>query len=182
MAAKSGRGGLFLVIGITAALYYAHQHRADTGAAATPGTPPSATAPATAPATYVVPVAMPPARLTSGFGARWGTTHYGIDLAAPTGTPIRAVTSGTVIEAGPANGFGLWMRLRHPDGTVTVYGHMNTIDRPTGAHVAAGERIATVGSRGQSTGPHLHFEVWPHGQRTARINPAPWLAARGIHL
>jgi murein DD-endopeptidase MepM/ murein hydrolase activator NlpD len=175
---NSGGGGLLLVLAILAALGYANSQTPATDAA--PGSPP-AVPPAAAPGSggYVKPV---DGRFTSGFGARWGTTHYGIDLAAPIGTPIRAVTDAVVIEAGPASGFGLWMRLRHPDGTVTVYGHMNTIDRPTGAHVAAGEQIATVGTRGQSTGPHLHFEVWPGGQRNARINPQPWLAQHGIHL
>jgi murein DD-endopeptidase MepM/ murein hydrolase activator NlpD len=121
-------------------------------------------------------------RVTSGFGAHSGTTHYGLDIAAPHGDPIRAVADGTVIEAGPATGFGLWLRLRHDDGTVTVYGHMHTLTAEEGDRVNAGEQIATIGSRGQSTGPHLHFEVWPHGQRSARIDPAPWLAARGIDL
>lgn len=168
-ATKSGGGGFLVVLAILAALGYA---RSQTSDAATPD----------ATGQYVVPVAMPPARLTSGFGARWGTTHYGIDLAAPIGTPIRAVADAVVIEAGPASGFGLWMRLEHPDGTVTVYGHMNTIDRPAGAHVAAGEQIATVGSRGQSTGPHLHFEVWLNGNRNERIDPQPWLADHGLQL
>ncbi len=161
---RSGGGPLLIVLVLASLAWYAHTSSADQASAA--------------PGRYVRPVA---GQLTSGFGTRWGTTHYGIDIAAPLGTPIRAVTTATVIEAGPATGFGLWMRLRHPDGTVTVYGHMNTIDRPTGAHVAAGEQIATVGARGQATGPHLHFEVWPHGQRAHRIDPKPWLAARGIH-
>jgi murein DD-endopeptidase MepM/ murein hydrolase activator NlpD len=159
---KSSGGPLLIVVVLAALAWYAH-----TGNAAQPG----------ASGRYVKPVA---GQVSSGFGARWGSVHYGLDIAAPLGTPIRAVTAGTVIEAGPASGFGLWMRLRHRDGTVTVYGHMHTITRPAGAHVAAGERIATVGARGQSTGPHLHFEVWPHGHRTQRINPRPWLAARGI--
>jgi murein DD-endopeptidase MepM/ murein hydrolase activator NlpD len=165
MATKRGRGGLLLALGILAAFLYAHRHAgADQPPAGGSGR-------------YVKPV---DGTLTSGFGARWGTTHYGIDIAAPLGTPIRAVTDATVIEAGPATGFGLWMRLRHPDGTVTVYGHMNTIDQPQGARVTAGQQIATVGQRGQATGPHLHLEVWPDGQRAHRIDPQPWLAAHGI--
>jgi murein DD-endopeptidase MepM/ murein hydrolase activator NlpD len=119
--------------------------------------------------------------VSSGFGPRRDGFHYGLDVAAPLGTPIRAVAAGTVIVAGPASGFGLWMQVRHDvDGTVTVYGHMNTMDRPRGAHVVAGERIATVGERGEATGPHLHIEVWPHGRRAQRVDPRPWLAARGI--
>lgn len=163
---KSSSRPLLIVVVLASLAWYAHTSNAERAGAGT--------------GRYVKPVA---GTLTSGFGARSGTTHYGIDIAAPLGTPIRAVTAGTVIEAGPATGFGLWVRLRHDvDGTVTVYGHMHTITRTTGAHVAAGEQIATVGSRGQSTGPHLHFEVWPHGQRAQRIDPRPWLADRGIRL
>ena len=117
---------------------------------------------------------------TSGFGARWGTSHNGVDIANAIGTPIVAVMDGTVIEAGPASGFGLWVRVQHEDGTITVYGHMNTIDVPQGAKVKAGQQIATIGNRGQSTGPHLHFEVWVDGGQ--KINPVGWLAARGVQL
>ncbi|WP_434442387.1 M23 family metallopeptidase [Lentzea sp. E54] len=117
---------------------------------------------------------------TSGFGARWGTSHNGIDIANAIGTPIVSVMDGTVIEAGPASGFGLWVRVQHDDGTITVYGHMNTIDVPQGARVKAGQQIATIGNRGQSTGPHLHFEVWVGGGQ--KVNPVGWLAARGVTL
>jgi murein DD-endopeptidase MepM/ murein hydrolase activator NlpD len=117
---------------------------------------------------------------TSGFGARWGTSHNGVDIANAIGTPIVAAMDGTVIEAGPASGFGLWVRIQHEDGTITVYGHMNTIDVPQGAKVKAGQQIATIGNRGQSTGPHLHFEVWLGGSE--KINPVGWLAARGVTL
>jgi murein DD-endopeptidase MepM/ murein hydrolase activator NlpD len=117
---------------------------------------------------------------TSGFGARWGTSHNGVDIANAIGTPIVSVMDGTVIEAGPASGFGLWVRVQHEDGTITVYGHMNTIDVPQGAKVKAGQQIATIGNRGQSTGPHLHFEVWVGGSQ--KINPVGWLAARGVTL
>jgi murein DD-endopeptidase MepM/ murein hydrolase activator NlpD len=117
---------------------------------------------------------------TSGFGARWGTSHNGVDIANAIGTPIVAAMDGTVVEAGPASGFGLWVRIQHEDGTITVYGHMNTIDVPQGAKVKAGQQIATIGNRGQSTGPHLHFEVWVGGSQ--KINPVGWLAARGVTL
>ncbi|GAA0520955.1 peptidase [Saccharopolyspora subtropica] len=116
---------------------------------------------------------------TSGFGARWGTSHYGIDIANSIGTPIRSVAAGKVINAGPASGFGLWVRVQHDDGTITVYGHVNTIEVSVGQRVGAGEQIATMGNRGQSTGPHLHFEVIQNGKK---INPLPWLSARGISV
>lgn len=120
--------------------------------------------------------------VTSGFGARWGSFHYGIDIGAPYGAPIRAVADGTIIEAGPASGFGNWVREQLPDGTILVYGHMKYYRVRAGERVAAGERIASVGAEGQATGPHLHLEVWPRGSRAARIDPAPWLADRGVSL
>lgn len=117
---------------------------------------------------------------TSGFGARWGVEHLGVDVAAPIGTPIYAVEDGVVISAGPASGFGMWVRLLHDDGTITVYGHVDTATVSVGQHVMAGDQIATVGNRGFSTGPHCHFEVWQGG--TNKIDPLPWLASRGISL
>ncbi|WP_280233501.1 M23 family metallopeptidase [Nocardia cyriacigeorgica] len=117
---------------------------------------------------------------TSGFGARWGVQHLGIDVAGPIGTPIYAVADGTVIEAGPAAGFGMWVRLLHDDGTVTIYGHIDTATVSQGQRVMAGDQIATMGNRGFSTGPHVHFEVWLNG--TDKVDPLPWLATRGISL
>jgi murein DD-endopeptidase MepM/ murein hydrolase activator NlpD len=117
-------------------------------------------------------------RVTSGFGARFGRAHQGIDIAAPIGTPIRAPLAGTVIESGPASGFGMWVQVRHADGTVTTYGHINRSLVRVGQEVAAGEVIAEVGNRGRSTGPHLHIEVeTPSGNK---INPRPWLDEHGI--
>lgn len=116
--------------------------------------------------------------LTSTFSVRWGTMHWGIDIANRIGTPIRSVADGVIIEAGPASGFGLWVRVRHPDGTITVYGHVDRILVKEGQRVRAGDQIATLGNRGESTGPHLHFEVWhPSG---TKINPLTWLRSKGI--
>ena len=115
---------------------------------------------------------------TSGFGYRWGALHGGIDLANAIGTPIYAVADGVVIDAGPAAGFGMWVKLRHADGTVTLYGHVNTTTVTIGERVFAGDQIATIGNRGNSTGPHLHFEVLLNG--TDRIDPVGWLAKRGL--
>jgi murein DD-endopeptidase MepM/ murein hydrolase activator NlpD len=117
---------------------------------------------------------------TSGFGARWGTLHAGVDLANAIGTPILAVADGEVIEAGPASGFGMWVRLKHADGTVTIYGHIDSATVSKGQHVLAGDEIAKMGNRGFSTGPHCHFEVWLNGSQ--KVDPLPWLASRGISL
>jgi murein DD-endopeptidase MepM/ murein hydrolase activator NlpD len=117
---------------------------------------------------------------TSGFGYRWGVLHAGIDLANSIGTPIHAVSDGVVIDAGPTAGYGMWVKLRHADGTVTLYGHVNTTMVSVGQRVMAGDQIATMGNRGNSTGPHLHFEVLLGG--TQRVDPVPWLAKRGLSV
>ena len=114
--------------------------------------------------------------VTSGFGGRWGAFHEGLDIAAPIGTPIHVPLAGTVISSGPASGFGLWVRVQHTDGTITVYGHINRSFVQVGQHVAAGDVIAETGNRGQSTGPHLHIGVMVNG---SYIDPRPWLDAHG---
>jgi hypothetical protein len=115
---------------------------------------------------------------TSGFGYRWGVLHGGIDVANAIGTPIYAVADGVVIDVGPTAGYGAWVKIRHNDGTVTLYGHVNTWLVSKGQRVMAGDQIATIGNRGNSTGPHCHFEVLLNG--TNRIDPVPWLAQRGL--
>lgn len=125
------------------------------------------------------PVVQPVAGfLTSSYGPRWGTHHNGIDIGANLGTPILSAADGVVINAGPASGFGLWVRVQHTDGTITVYGHVDTFVVNVGQPVLAGELIATVGNRGQSTGPHLHLEVWnPAGYQ---VDPLIWLHDSGV--
>jgi len=122
------------------------------------------------------------ARLTSGFGSRWGTVHAGIDLAAPMRTPEYAVMDGVVLEAGPASGYGLAVYIQHDSGDVTVYGHMDEILVEPGQVVGAGDTIALLGNRGQSTGPHLHFEVHVGGMDGTKVDPLPWLRAHGIQI
>jgi murein DD-endopeptidase MepM/ murein hydrolase activator NlpD len=122
------------------------------------------------------------ARFTSGYGSRWGTFHYGIDLAAPIGTPEYAAADGVVVRAGAASGFGLAVYILHENGDVTVYGHMEEILVEPGQYVDAGETIALLGNRGQSTGPHLHFEVHEGGMGGRRIDPVGWLAERGVEI
>ncbi len=122
------------------------------------------------------------ARLTSGFGARWGTFHYGVDFAAPMLTPEVAAADGVVVRAGAASGFGLAVYIVHGNGDVTVYGHMEKILVSEGDEVRAGDRIALLGNRGQSTGPHLHFEVIVGGIDGENIDPLPWLRERGVQV
>jgi murein DD-endopeptidase MepM/ murein hydrolase activator NlpD len=127
---------------------------------------------------------VPPAsgRVSSCYGSRWGTMHYGVDIAAPIGTPVYAPDDGVVVDAGTASGFGLAVYIRHADGTITLYGHVNQYFVQAGQTVKVGQQIAEVGNRGQSTGPHLHFEVHTGGLYVNRVDPMPWLASRGISL
>ena len=119
------------------------------------------------------------ARLTSSFGPRWGTTHRGIDLAAPMLTPEYAAVDGVVLRAGAASGFGLAVYILTENGDVLVYGHMEKITVKPGQYVEAGETVALVGNRGQSTGPHLHFEVRRGGENGPAMDPMSWLEERG---
>lgn len=119
--------------------------------------------------------------VTSCFGWRWGVNHNGLDVASAIGTPLYAPTSGTVERAGPATGFGLAVYLRGDDGAVYVYGHINDYFVTAGQRVRAGQQVAEVGNTGNSTGPHVHFEVHPNGAMySGAVNPVPWLNARGI--
>ena len=111
---------------------------------------------------------------------RWGSLHAGVDLANAIGTPILAVMDGTVIDSGPASGYGNWIRIKHDDGSMSVYGHMETLDVKVGERVKAGQKIAGMGNRGFSTGPHLHFEIHPDGN--AAVDPVPWFNEHGISL
>jgi murein DD-endopeptidase MepM/ murein hydrolase activator NlpD len=122
------------------------------------------------------------ARISSCFCARWGTFHYGIDFAAPMHTPEYAAADGVVLRAGAASGFGLAVYILHENGDVTVYGHMDVILVKPGQYVQAGETIALLGMRGESTGPHLHFEVHKGGENGTRIDPLPWLRDRGVSI
>lgn len=111
--------------------------------------------------TWAIPV---PGRCSSGFGPRSGQFHQGVDIAAPIGTTIVAANQGRVIDAGPASGYGLWIRIQHPGRVITTYGHNHRNLARTGQPVQAGQPIAEVGDRGQSTGSHLHFQIEVDGR------------------
>ncbi|AWB82317.1 endopeptidase [Corynebacterium yudongzhengii] len=117
---------------------------------------------------------------TSGFGPRWGTIHKGIDIANAIGTPILAIMDGTVIDAGPASGYGNWIRIKHDDGSISIYGHMVSLNVSVGDRVSAGQNIAGMGNEGFSTGSHLHFEIHPTGDEA--VDPVPWFSERGISI
>lgn len=118
-------------------------------------------------------------RVTSEFGNRVDPItgkrkgHGGMDLAVPTGTPIRAALGGTVtVSKYNAGGYGYYVCIDHGNGLVTLYGHCSQLLARVGQTVEAGDIIALSGSTGRSTGPHLHFEVRVNGERT---NPRTYL-------
>ncbi|BAY12960.1 peptidoglycan DD-metalloendopeptidase family protein [Calothrix sp. NIES-2098] len=115
--------------------------------------------------------------LTSGYGWRWGRMHKGIDVANSTGTPVYASADGVIEKAGWNNGgYGNLVDIRHPDGSMTRYGHNSKILVQPGQQVHQGETIALMGSTGFSTGPHSHFEIHPAGK--GAVNPITYLANR----
>ena len=101
--------------------------------------------------------------ITSEFGPRWGRSHSGMDYAAPTGTPIYASDGGTVIRASFYGGYGNCIDIDHGNGRVTRYGHCSALHVSVGDLVYQGQEIGLVGSTGNSTGPHVHFEVIMNG-------------------
>ncbi|MDG4789842.1 M23 family metallopeptidase [Micromonospora sp. WMMD1102] len=124
---------------------------------------------------------MPGAAITSCYGMRWGVLHAGIDLAMPADTPIRAAGAGTVVEAGWAYaGYGISVVVDHGNGWLTHYAHQNRTTVGVGDRVKPGQVIGYEGSTGDSTGPHLHFEV--HDGLWNQVDPAPWMRDRGVDL
>ena len=110
--------------------------------------------------------------LTSGFGARWGTIHKGLDFGVPVGTAARASRAGTVVGAGWMGGYGYCVLVDHGDGVRTRYAHLSSIQCSVGQYVQQGEVIALTGNTGDSTGPHIHFEIIING---TAVNPASYL-------
>ncbi|WP_329484392.1 M23 family metallopeptidase [Kribbella sp. NBC_01484] len=106
-------------------------------------------------------------------GTRWAHNHTGLDFAAPMGTPIHSVMKGVVIFADWAGPYGRQVQVRHEDGTVTWYNHMSKFSVSVGETVYAGDQVGAIGMTGNTTGPHLHFEVHPDGGEA--IDPTPWL-------
>lgn len=130
-------------------------------------TPVAAATPSTA--GYIWPVC---ATVTSEFGYRWGRPHRGIDIATNTGHPIGAAKEGTVIFAGRRGGYGNLVLVDHGGGVVTAYAHLSEILTYVGESLQRGQRLGSLGSTGNSTGPHLHLEFRVNG---GAVNPRGYL-------
>ncbi|HEX6134896.1 MAG TPA: M23 family metallopeptidase [Longimicrobiales bacterium] len=114
--------------------------------------------------------------MTSGYGVRlrgWSPDlHEGVDVSAPEGTSVRAMKAGRVEHAGPWGGYGLAVLIAHGSNVRTLYAHLSRIDVSEGERVGGGQQIGAVGSTGNATGAHLHFEVWRWGRAE---DPVPLL-------
>ncbi len=112
-------------------------------------------------------------RITSFFGPRWGSFHTGIDISAPTGTPVAASRGGRVVFAGWRGSYGNLVIVDHRDGKTTWYAHLSRFAVGTGAWVERGQTLGFVGSTGRSTGPHVHLEIRVHDQPQNPLNFLP---------
>lgn len=110
--------------------------------------------------------------VTSRYGYRWGSTHTGLDIGAPSGTAIKAAAGGTVTFSGWKGSYGKMIVISHGNGIQTYYAHCSSLLVSSGQTVSAGQVIAKVGSTGRSTGPHLHFEIRVNG---SSINPQSYI-------
>lgn len=120
--------------------------------------------------TYIKPISG--GTLSSVFGERWGSVHKGVDWACSVGTEVKASCKGTVTQAGWVNGYGYCITLEHADGKSTRYGHLSKILVSQGQSVEQSELIALSGNTGNSTGPHVHFEIIENG---VQVNPFGYL-------
>ncbi|MFE0701648.1 transglycosylase family protein [Streptomyces sp. NPDC058872] len=153
-----------------------------------PSTKPSATStprPETKPAgtRYSAPVSASIGTRYGTRGASWSSGyHTGVDFPVPTGTSVKAVAGGRIVSAGWGGAYGYQIVLRHDDGRYSQYGHLSALTVREGQRVEAGQRIARSGSTGNSTGPHLHFEVRTGPGYGSDIDPLAYLRARGVPL
>ncbi|MDX2932545.1 M23 family metallopeptidase [Streptomyces ipomoeae] len=117
-----------------------------------------------------------------GGGEHWASRHTGQDFAVPIGTPVRAVGEGRVVKVSCGGAFGIEIVVQHRDGYYTQYAHLAAVTVDQGERVAPGQWIGQSGTTGNSTGPHLHFEVRITPELGSGVDPVPWLRKRGVQL
>ncbi|MFG2114268.1 M23 family metallopeptidase [Streptomyces sp. NPDC048718] len=120
-------------------------------------------------------------------GAMWASKHSGQDFAVPVGTPVKSVGEGTVVKAGPNGGgdgpaYGNAIVVKHAGGTYSQYAHLSKIQVTVGQKVSAGQQIALSGNTGNSSGPHLHFEIRTTPNYGSAVNPAAFLRTHGVTI
>ncbi|MFE2016379.1 M23 family metallopeptidase [Streptomyces sp. NPDC059491] len=120
-------------------------------------------------------------------GAMWAHKHSGQDFAVPVGTPVKAAAAGTVVKAGPNGGgdgpaYGNAIVVKHANGRYSQYAHLSKIKVHIGQKVGAGQQIALSGNTGNSSGPHLHFEIRTTPNYGSAVNPAAFLRSHGVGI
>ncbi|MFF7608772.1 peptidoglycan DD-metalloendopeptidase family protein [Streptomyces parvulus] len=115
-------------------------------------------------------------------GSRWANRHTGQDFAVPVGTPVRSVGAGRVVQVACGGAFGIQVVVEHAGGYYTQYAHLASAAVDQGDRVRPGQWIGQSGSTGNSTGPHLHFEVRVTPETGSALDPVPWLSQRGVSL
>lgn len=131
----------------------------------------------------VAPVAAATGTPYHATGSHWSKGyHTGVDFPVPTGTSVKAVAAGTVVSAGWGGSFGYQVVIRHTDGRYTQYAHLSAISVRDGQSVGGGQRIGRSGSTGNSTGPHLHFEVRTGPGFGSDVDPLAYLRAGGVRI
>ncbi|MFI9567198.1 transglycosylase family protein [Streptomyces rishiriensis] len=132
---------------------------------------------------FVAPVGAATGTPYHATGSSWSKGyHTGVDFPVPTGTSVKAVTAGEVVSAGWGGSFGYQVVIRHADGRYTQYAHLSAISVRDGQSVSCGQRIGRSGSTGNSTGPHLHFEVRTGPGFGTDIDPLSYLRAGGVRI
>ncbi|MFF1380993.1 transglycosylase family protein [Streptomyces sp. NPDC058308] len=131
----------------------------------------------------VAPVGASPSTPYRAAGGSWSKGyHTGVDFPVSTGTSVKAVAAGRVVSAGWGGSYGYQVVIRHTDGKYSQYGHLSALSVKAGQQVGAGQRIARSGSTGNSTGPHLHFEVRTGPGFGSDVDPLAYLRARGVRI
>ncbi|MEU5951621.1 transglycosylase family protein [Streptomyces sp. NPDC047525] len=139
--------------------------------------------PAQAAQGFSAPVAASPSTPYRAAGGSWSKGyHTGVDFPVATGTSVKSVAAGTVVSAGWGGSYGYEVVIRHADGKYSQYGHLSALTVKTGQKVGAGQRIARSGSTGNSTGPHLHFEVRTGPGFGSDVDPLAYLRAGGVRI
>ncbi|MET8830040.1 M23 family metallopeptidase [Streptomyces sp. NPDC004610] len=153
----------------------------------------AAKAPAAKPKAAAAPSWVKPVKQytkTAGFaqnGARWAATHSGQDFAVPTGTPVYAAHGGTVVKAGGNGGgdgpaYGNAVVIKHGNGMFSQYAHLSQVNVKIGQIVKTGQKIALSGNTGNSSGPHLHFEIRKSANYGSAVDPVSFLRAKGLSI
>ncbi|MFE3181299.1 transglycosylase family protein [Streptomyces violascens] len=176
------------VVGANPDLIRPGQHLALPGAApAKPTTPPKSTPKppaakvATKSAGFTAPVDAHPSTPYHKAGSSWASGyHTGVDFPVATGTSVKAVTSGTVVEAGWGGSYGYQVVIHHPDGRYSQYAHLSAVNVKAGQKVNTGQRIGRSGATGNATGPHLHFEIRTGPAYGSDVDPLAYLRAGGV--